>query len=122
LTNVVSTANIDAGVGQFAFSSWLSSYGNPGSNPEQPYLTLIFRNAANAQVGSTVIFDRTTNIFATVYADGNTSIPADLHSDHNWIKYVNTGVIPAGARSATVSITHSPNAPVVNLSDTYVDL
>ena len=44
LTDVVSAGDIDTGHGLFAFSAWLSSYGNPSENPEQPYLTLDFFN------------------------------------------------------------------------------
>ena len=57
------------------------------------------------------------------YADGTTSFPLDLSGDHNWIKYVATGWIPAGAREAVVFLTRSPNAGMDQaLPDTYVDL
>jgi hypothetical protein len=39
LTNAVSAANIDAGLGQYTFSVWLASY---TGNPEQPFVVLRF--------------------------------------------------------------------------------
>lgn len=123
LTNALSEAAIDAGSGRYNFSSWLSSYGNPGTNPEQPYVVLRFYDAGGVvQVGDNVIFDRTKNTFAVTFADGNTTIPEDLTANHDWIKYVATGDIPVGARKATVFLTRSPNAPKVNSPDTYIDL
>lgn len=123
LTNALSEAAIDAGFGRYNFSSWLSSYGNPGSNPEQPYVVLRFYDAGGiAQVGDNVIFDRTKNTFAVTFADGNTTIPEDVSANHDWIKYVATGDVPVGARKATVFLTRSPNAPKVNSPDTYIDL
>jgi hypothetical protein len=123
LTNALVGTAIDAGLGHYTFSSWLASYGQPGSNPEQPYVVLgFFDSGGTAQVGENVIFDRVNNVNAVMYADGNTSIPADLSSDHNWIKYVATGTVPATARKATVYITRSPNAGLSGTPDTYVDL
>jgi hypothetical protein len=123
LTNALTTAAIDGGLGQYTFSSWLASYGQPSSNPEQPYLVLrFFDNAGTTQIGGNVIFDRTTSNFAVTYADGNTNIPSDLTVDHSWIKYVATGPVPTGARKATVYITRSPNAGRSGTPDTYVDL
>ncbi len=123
LTNAMTGPAVDAGFGRYSFSSWLASYGQPNVNPEQPYLVLrFFDNAGTVQVGGNVIFDRTGNNFAVAYADGNTSIPSDVSADHNWIKYVATGNVPAGARKATVYITRSPNAAKSFSPDTYVDL
>jgi hypothetical protein len=125
LTNALTTAAIDAGLGQYAFSSWLASYGNgpDAPNPEQPYLVLrFFDNTGTNQIGGNVVFDRTTSNFAVTYADGNTNIPSDLSVDHNWIKYVAIGPVPTGARKATVYITRSPNAGRSGTPDTYVDL
>ena len=124
LTNTVLTGSaIDAGQGQYTFSAWLSSYGHPGTNPEQPFLVLSFFDVSGTtQVGNNVIFDRTTNTYAVIYASGSTSIPADLSTDHNWIKYSATAPIPTNARNATVYITRSPNAAMTGGPDTYVDL
>jgi hypothetical protein len=125
LTNALSGADVDAGLGQFSFSSWLASYGNgPGApNPEQPYLVLrFFDDTTTNQIGGNVIFDRTTSNFAITYADGTTNIPLDLASDHSWIKYVASGPVPGGARKAIVYITRSPNAGRSGTPDTYVDL
>jgi len=79
-------------------------------------------DTATNQVGGNLIFDRTGNTFAVTYADGNTTIPADVSADHNWIKYAATGTVPVGARKATVYITRSPNAGLSGSPDTYVDL
>jgi hypothetical protein len=123
LTNALTGAAIDAGLGRYSFSSWLASYGTPNSNPEQPYLVLrFFDDTATNQIGQNVIFDRTTSNFAVTYADGTTDIPADVSGDHGWIKYLTTGNVPAGARKATVYITRSPNAGKSGSPDTYVDL
>jgi hypothetical protein len=123
LTNALPGSAIDAGLGRYSFSSWLASYGQPNQNPEQPYLVLrYFDQAGTTQVGGDVIFDRTSNVNAIMYADGTTSIPADLSADHSWIKYVATGNVPPGARKAKVYITRSPNAGLSGSPDTYVDL
>ena len=39
-----------------------------------------FDDTMTTQIGSSVIFDRTTNIFAVTYANGTTTIPANLVS------------------------------------------
>jgi len=124
LTNALNNAAIDAGLGRYTFSSWLASYGNgPNApNPEQPYLVLRFFDDTTNQIGGNAIFDRTTSNFAVRYANGNTNIPADLRSDHSWIKYMADGVVPNGARNAKVYITRSPNAGRSGTPDTYVDL
>jgi hypothetical protein len=125
LTNALSSTDIDAGLGQFTFSSWLASYGVGlnAPNPEQPYLVLrFFDDTATNQIGGNVIFDRTTNNFAVTYATGNTNIPSDLRLDHSWIKYIAGGPVPIGARKAKVYITRSPNAGRSGTPDTYVDL
>jgi hypothetical protein len=123
LTNALTGPAIDSGLGQYTFSSWLASYGQPGSNPEQPYVVLrFFDNSGTNQIGGNVIFDRTGNNFAVTYADGNTTIPSDVSADHNWIKYVATGTVPVGARKATVYLTRSPNAGRSGTPDTYTDL
>jgi hypothetical protein len=46
LTAGASAGDIDAGRAQFTFSAWMASYGNPGSNPERPYVTMQFFDAA----------------------------------------------------------------------------
>src|SRR2546426_7018881 len=79
LTNALTGAAIDAGRGHYSFSSWLASYGQPSSNPEQPFVVLqFFDDPTVVQVGGNVIFDRTTSDFAVTYADGTTNIPADV--------------------------------------------
>src|SRR6185436_15617197 len=123
LTNAASAADLDAGRGQYTFSAWLASYGKPHSNPEQPFLDLRFFDATGTnQLGADVIFDRTDSTFALVFADGTSNFPGNLGNDHQWIKYLTTGAVPAGARKATVYVTRSPNAGVSGRPDTYVDL
>ncbi len=126
LTNGLTTTGIDSGQAQYTFSGWMASY---NSNPEQPYLVLRFFNdaatsdsATGTQIGGNVILDRTTNTFAVTFASGNTNIPADVSNDHNWIKYVATGTVPAGARKARVYVTRSPNIASTGSPDTYIDL
>ena len=118
LTTAVNSADIDAGRGQYVFSAWLASYTD---NPEQPYLTLQFLDAASSPVGSAVVFDRTSANFWVGNAD-----PADLTppsaANHMFSKYARTNVIPTGARSAQVGIGRSPNAGLSGSPDTYVDL
>ena len=121
LTAGVGISDIDAGKGQFTFSAWLASYGQPSANPEMPYLTLNFFDDQSAPVGGTVIIDRVlANGFQT-FADGTTTFDSTTHL-HDWAQYVRTGSIPPGARSALVGITHSPNAQLSGTPDTYTDL
>jgi hypothetical protein len=114
-------ADIDAGRGQYTFSAWLASYGQPGSNTDKPYVTLQFFNATSTQVGSTVVFDRVTGAFFTTFADGVTTFDSNVHL-HDWAKYLRTSAIPVGARTALVGIQHSPNSPFSGGPDTYTDL
>ncbi|MGA3144095.1 MAG: hypothetical protein ABSF10_13885 [Verrucomicrobiota bacterium] len=133
LTDAVSGSDIDAGMAQYTFSAWLASYGtsydgNGVGNPEQPFLVLQFFSTPSGQpfaagfLGTAAIFDRCTNTYAVTFANGTTTIPADVSADHQWIKYVATGVVPATARQATVFMTRSPNAGLHGSPDTYVDL
>jgi len=113
-------ANIDAGHVQYTFSVWLASYGQPGSNPDQPYVTLSFVDATSF-VETPVIFDRATDANFTVFADGVSVFDTTTHL-HAWAKYATTNLIPAGARFAVVGIQHSPTVPLSGGPDTYVDL
>ena len=125
LTNAVPAAALDAGLGRYTFSAWLASYGQPGSNPEQPYVVLqFFDDAGVVQLGTNVIFDRTSEVHAVSYANGfpNNPPPPGPLTDHDWIKYQAAGDIPAGARKATVYLTRSPNAGMSGTPDTYMDL
>lgn len=121
LTAEVSASDIDAGMGQFTFSAWLASYGQPSSNPEMPYLTLQFLDETSTPVGALVAIDRVTGRSFKTFADGTTVFDSTAHL-HDWAKYERPGTIPKGARSATVAITHSPNAPLSGTPDTYTDL
>jgi hypothetical protein len=125
LTNAMTGAVIDAGLGRYTFSAWLASYGQPGANPEQPYVVLRFFDDAGAtQMGTNVVFDRSSNVNAVSYASGfpnNPPLPGPL-LDHGWIKYLAAGNVPAGARKAMVYLTRSPNAGLSGTPDTYMDL
>jgi len=125
LTNALTGSAIDAGLGRYAFSSWLASYGQPHQNPEQPYVVLrFFDTAGTTQISGNIIFDRTVNTLAVSYANNypTNPPPADLSADHDWVKYLATGTVPTGARKATVYLTRSPNAGKSNTPDTYMDL
>ena len=114
-----SAADIDAGRGSYAFSAWMASY---SANPERPYITLQFFDASGtAQLGSSIVFDRTANLNFVTFADGVTTFDRTAH-EHHWAKYRRTGVIPAGARLARVGVTRSPNAGLSGRPDTYTDL
>jgi hypothetical protein len=118
LTTAVTAADIDAGRGRYTFSAWLASYTD---NPEQPYLTVQFFNGSSTQMGSTVIFDRTSANFWVRNADSTDLTPPSA-SNHMFSKYLQTAGIPSGARTATVGIGRSPNAGLGGSPDTYVDL
>ena len=121
LTAGASAGDIDAGRAQFTFSAWMASYGNPGSNPERPYVTMQFFDAANAPLGSVVGLDRSVGDHFVRFADDVTVFDTSTH-EHFWAKYLRSGPVPPGARTATVGITRSPNAPLSNAPDTYTDL
>lgn len=121
LTAGASAGDIDAGRAQFTFSAWMASYGNPGSNPERPYVTMQFFDAANSPLGSVVALDRSIGDHFIQFADGVTAFDASTH-EHFWGKYRRSGPVPPGARTATVGITRSPNAPLSGTPDSYTDL
>lgn len=121
LTAEVPAADIDAGMGQYTFSAWLSSYGQPSTNPEMPYLTLQFLDETSNPVGTQVVIDRVTGRSFKTFADGTTIFDSTAHL-HDWAKYERPGTIPKRARSATVGIMHSPNAGLSGSPDTYTDL
>jgi hypothetical protein len=121
LTAAVSAADIDAGQAQYTFSAWLASYGTPQQNPEQPYLTVQFFNVSSAQIGSTVVFDRTTALNWVRNADPSDTTPPSS-ANHQWSQYVKTSLVPQGSRTALVGIGRSPNAGLSGTPDTYVDL
>jgi hypothetical protein len=122
LTNALSGAAIDAGLGQFTFSSWMASYGQPNINPEQPYINLRFLDSSGTvQAGSDVALDRAASTYWVGNADPADPTPPDL-SNHMWSKFVATGQVPAGARQAKLYITRSFNSGLSGTPDTYVDL
>ena len=121
LTNAVSESAIDTGYGGYTFSSWLASY---NGDAEKPYVVLRFFDYDTVQLGSNIIFDRTTNTYAVSFADGypTNPPPANLIDNHEWVKYSTAGIIPTGARRATIYVTRSPKAGRDFSPDTYVDL
>jgi len=120
LTNGVSAANIDAGMGQYTFSAWMSSY---TLQNDQPYLTVQFFDASTNHVGGTAVFDRLHSLFFTSFAVDFPS-PSVFNDTqiHDWAKYVKTAAIPPLARTATIGIQHSPNGTLTGRADSYVDL
>ncbi len=104
-------SKIDSGKGQFTFSAWLSSYLTQGDFSD---LTLEFFNSSTNAVGDAV------PIGGETFVD---NIPTEPNSKYgnakDWAKDSASGVIPAGARIARVSIqsTSRGGAP-----DGYVDL
>src|SRR5262249_6934350 len=87
LTNALTAAAIDAGLGQYTFSSWMASYGQPGANPEQPYVNLRFLDASGTgQVGSDVALDRAISTFWVGNADPTDPTPPD-GLNHMWSKF-----------------------------------
>lgn len=141
LTDAASATDIDSGQAHYTFSAWLASY---SKYSEQPFMVLQFFNNASGKpdptnfLSTAAVFDRTTSYpYAAAFANTNdwynpgngTNIPLDLSSDHQWIKYIASGVIPAGARQAVVYLTRSPNASTGGndnggnpSAQTYVDL
>ena len=120
LAGGASAGDIDASRGVYTFSAWMASY---TQNPERPYVTAQFftDDTATTQVGSTVIFDRTSDVNFVTFADGITTFDRGTH-EHNWAKYVRSGTVPVGARYARVGVTRSPNASLSGNPDTYTDL
>jgi hypothetical protein len=117
LTQGVSEAEIDAGRGQYVFSSWLASY----SDPEKPYVTLTFLDAVSNQLGATIVLDRATTSSWVRNADPGNSTPPSA-ANNFWSKYEKAGLIPQSARSAHVAISRSPNSGLSGTPDTYTDL
>src|SRR5439155_19248861 len=94
LTNALTGAAIDSGLGQYTFSAWLASYGQPASNPEQPYLVLrFFDNSGTNQIAGNVIFDRATTTLWVGNADPNDTTAPDP-GNHMWAKYSTAGNVP----------------------------
>jgi hypothetical protein len=118
LSPTVSDGDVDAGRGTYRFSAWMASYTD---NPDRPYVTLQFLDAAQNPVGGLVALDRTSGANFSTFADGVTVFDRTTH-ESNWAKYISSGAIPSGARSARVGVTHSPNAAVSGRPDTYTDL
>jgi hypothetical protein len=121
LTAGAPAADIDAGRGQYTFSAWMASYGNPNSNPERPYITVQFFDASSAPLGTPAVLDRASGANFVRFADGVTVFDRTDH-EHYWAKYLRSGPIPPGARSATVGITRNPTAGLSGTPDTYTDL
>jgi hypothetical protein len=119
LTNALTGAAIDAGLGRYTFSAWLASW---TANPEQPYINLRFLDASGVnQMGTDVAFDRATANLWVGNADSNDPTPPDA-SNHMWSKYLTTAPVPLGARKAKVYVTRSFNSGLSGSPDTYVDL
>ena len=118
LTQGVPAAEIDAGRGQYVFSSWLASYTD---NPDQPYVTLTFLDGVSNQLGNPIVLDRATTTFWAGNADAADMTPPSAEN-HHWAKYEKSGLIPQTARNARVALTRSPNAGLSGTPDSYMDL
>lgn len=117
LLPTLNATDIDAGRSIYQFSAWLASY----TDPEQPYVTVQFFDQSQAPLGSPLALDRTSSTGFTTFADGTTVFDNTTHRGH-WAKYVRNNPIPAGARTARVGVTRSPNAGLSGRPDTYTDL
>ncbi len=104
-------AKIDAGSGKYTMSAWFSSYLTQGDFSD---LTLEFLTDANTVVGSPVALGGREFI---------ANIPTGPNSKYNnakeWAQDLRSGVIPAGARRARVSI---QSTSVGGAPDGYVDV
>ncbi|MBL9167674.1 MAG: hypothetical protein JNN07_08030 [Verrucomicrobiales bacterium] len=115
LTAALSPTEIDAGDGKFALSAWLASY---TSNPEVAKLSVDFFSPDNTALGHAE-FSGASSTYLVRNADGS---GPEGWTTKNWSLYLREGQIPAGARSAVVSITRDPAAGLSGNPDTYVDL
>jgi len=107
LTRALTTAQIDGSQGQFTLSAWFSTY--YGQN-DYSDLTLQFLDTSFASIGSPVAIGGQAFVAA---------LPADGTGLRAWGKDTKTGLVPPGARYA--SITTQAHA-LAGSPDGYVDL
>jgi hypothetical protein len=106
LTRAITPGQIDASNGQFTLSAWFSTYKNQNDYSD---LTLEFLDQYQSPVGSPV------NIGGAAFVAG---LPP-ASPMRPWGQDTKSGLIPPGARYATITtVSHA----LVNLPDGYVDL
>ena len=89
LTSTLTSAKIDAGLGQYSFSSWFSRY---YGDPDYATLQLQFKNSSGNNVGSLITIG------------GVNFIPTITNNKYNWNQDLNSGAIPVGATQAAMTI------------------
>ncbi len=107
LTRAITTAQIDGSQGQYTISAWFSTYKTQNDYSE---LTLQFLDDSQAPLGSAI------NIGGAAFV---AALPAG-DPMRPWGKDSKTGVIPVGARYASVSTTSY--LAMAGVPDGYVDL
>lgn len=110
-TTTLTPAQIDSGLGRFAMSAWFSSYREQGDYSE---LTLEFLDASDSPIGDPIVLGG-MEFIANVPIGPNSRYP----NVKDWVQDLESGTIPAGARTARVTIasTSLGGAP-----DGYVDV
>jgi len=107
LTRAITTAQIDGSQGQYNLSAWFSTY--YGQN-DYSDMTLQFLDATFVPVGGAVAIGGQTFV---------TALPADGTGLRAWGKDTRTGLVPPGARYASITTTAHALA---GSPDGYVDL
>jgi hypothetical protein len=106
LSRAITTAQIDGSQGQFTLSAWFSTY--HGQN-DYSDLTLQFMDASFAPTGSPVAIGGAAFVAALPGGSGNRA----------WGKDTKTGLVPPGARYASIS---TQSHALAGQPDGYVDL
>ncbi|HEY5913745.1 MAG TPA: hypothetical protein VJA21_24415 [Verrucomicrobiae bacterium] len=106
LLRAVTAAQVDGSTAQYTASAWFCTY--HGQN-DYSDLTVQFLDAAQAPIGNPVPLGGAAFVAA---------LPGGA-SNRAWGQDTRTGVVPAGARYATITTT---SHALVNLPDGYVDL
>jgi hypothetical protein len=109
-TASLTASKIDAGLGQFNFSSWFSSFSTVNPATEYAYVELQFKNGSGTNVGS---------VF-TIGGQSFTSGISVSSGKRNWGQDIEIGAIPTLARQAALTIYSVTNAS--GDRDGYADL
>jgi hypothetical protein len=107
LTRAITTAQIDGSEGHYSASAWFSTY---YGNNDYSELTLQFLDASQGAIGSPVSLGGRAFV---------TALPADGSGLRAWGKDSKSGLVPPGARYASISTT---STPLSGQPDGYVDL
>ena len=106
LTRAITTAQIDSSQGQYTVSAWFCTYHDQNDYSE---LTLQFLDASQVTIGSPMTLGGAAFIASLPGSPGNRA----------WGQDSKTGVVPPGARYASIT---TVGTALVNLPDGYVDL